>query len=163
MNDVIITPPEGYEIDKENSTFECIKFKPKELTYDDIAKELFLHKDICFIGTTGNIIKTEMTSIGHLDPNNSVSEKQCERLLAINQLMNVAYYFNEIVDKDVDYSKICRYIPFIEETTGRLKVFSDTTPFIKMGIVSFKTRKSAEKAIQILGEEKIKLAISLED
>lgn len=23
-----ITPPEGYEIDKENSTFDCIKFKP---------------------------------------------------------------------------------------------------------------------------------------
>lgn len=23
-----IIPPEGYEIDKENSTFECIKFKP---------------------------------------------------------------------------------------------------------------------------------------
>lgn len=23
-----IVPPEGYEIDKENSTFECIKFKP---------------------------------------------------------------------------------------------------------------------------------------
>ena len=23
-----ITPPEGYEIDKENSTFECIRFKP---------------------------------------------------------------------------------------------------------------------------------------
>ena len=23
-----IVPPEGYEIDKENSTLECIKFKP---------------------------------------------------------------------------------------------------------------------------------------
>ena len=23
-----IVPPEGYEIDKENSTFDCIKFKP---------------------------------------------------------------------------------------------------------------------------------------
>ena len=23
-----IIPPEGYEVDKENSTFECIKFKP---------------------------------------------------------------------------------------------------------------------------------------
>lgn len=26
--EVKIIPPEGYEIDKENSTFECIKFKP---------------------------------------------------------------------------------------------------------------------------------------
>lgn len=30
-----IQAPEGYEIDKENSTFECIKFKPikKGITY----------------------------------------------------------------------------------------------------------------------------------
>lgn len=26
--EIKIVPPEGYEIDKENSTFECIKFKP---------------------------------------------------------------------------------------------------------------------------------------
>lgn len=26
--EIKITPPEGYEIDKVNSTFECIKFKP---------------------------------------------------------------------------------------------------------------------------------------
>lgn len=26
--EITIVPPEGYEIDKENSTFECIKFKP---------------------------------------------------------------------------------------------------------------------------------------
>jgi len=28
--EIKITPPEGFEIDKENSTFECIKFKPIE-------------------------------------------------------------------------------------------------------------------------------------
>lgn len=28
QKEIKITPPEGYEIDKENSTFECIKFKP---------------------------------------------------------------------------------------------------------------------------------------
>ena len=26
--EIKITPPEGYEVDRENSTFECIKFKP---------------------------------------------------------------------------------------------------------------------------------------
>ena len=31
-NEVKIDVPEGYEIDKENSTFECIKFKKKETT-----------------------------------------------------------------------------------------------------------------------------------
>ena len=28
--EIKITPPEGFEIDKENSTFDCIKFKPIE-------------------------------------------------------------------------------------------------------------------------------------
>ena len=41
--EIKINIPEGYEMDKENSTFECIKFKPikKELTYEDVAEELF--------------------------------------------------------------------------------------------------------------------------
>ena len=34
--EIRIQVPEGMEIDKENSTFECIKFKPKEITYVDI-------------------------------------------------------------------------------------------------------------------------------
>lgn len=51
--------PEGYEIDKENSTFECIKFKPikKDITYDDICNTLFVEKQWCFYTTTdGNVI-----------------------------------------------------------------------------------------------------------
>ena len=38
--EIRIQVPEGMEIDKENSTFECIKFKPKEITYVDIQKKL---------------------------------------------------------------------------------------------------------------------------
>ena len=34
-----IQVPEGMEIDKENSTFECIKFKSKDLTYQEISKK----------------------------------------------------------------------------------------------------------------------------
>ena len=37
--EIRIQVPEGMEIDKENSTFECIKFKPKEITYQEIAKK----------------------------------------------------------------------------------------------------------------------------
>ena len=39
-----IQAPEGYEIDKENSTFECIKFKSikKNITYEDICNNLLI-------------------------------------------------------------------------------------------------------------------------
>lgn len=47
--------PEGYEIDKENSTFECIKFKPIEsLTYEGACKETFKN-GAYYIGNTGEI------------------------------------------------------------------------------------------------------------
>ena len=37
-----IQAPKGYEIDKENSTFECVRFKPiHNATYKDISNMLF--------------------------------------------------------------------------------------------------------------------------
>lgn len=41
MKSMKITPPEGYEVDKKNSTFEEIKFKPIEyLTLSDITSKI---------------------------------------------------------------------------------------------------------------------------
>ena len=61
--EIKITVPEGYEIDKENSTFECIKFKKKGLTYDDVAEKLFKNKKTYFIGALANI--TDYTPEGN--------------------------------------------------------------------------------------------------
>jgi hypothetical protein len=36
--EIKIVPPEGYEIDKENSTLECIKFKPISISPNRITK-----------------------------------------------------------------------------------------------------------------------------
>ena len=43
-NEIKINVPEGMEIDKENSTFECIKFKPKWIPKrgDVVVSEEFL-------------------------------------------------------------------------------------------------------------------------
>ena len=158
MNEVRIQIPEGMEIDRDLSTFECIKFKLKELTYDDIAKKLFVGNPIFYIDSHGDIERI-YDKTDCLDSNNAVSRKQCQRILAINQLINVAYYFNEIVDKDV-YRPTERYTLFIEGNE-KVGVFKDTLPFRKTGVVYFKTQKSAKQAIKILGEETIKLAISL--
>ena len=38
--EITIQVPEGMEIDEENSTFKCIKFKPKEITYADITQKI---------------------------------------------------------------------------------------------------------------------------
>ena len=43
--EVKIQVPEGYEIDKENSTFECIKFKRKNISYEEILSVVFNEVD----------------------------------------------------------------------------------------------------------------------
>ena len=93
--EIKINIPEGYEMDKENSTFECIKFNPikKELTYEDVAEELF-SKNMFTSDINGKIFW--ISSYGaKLDKNNTTNRKQLERLFALNQLFNIAEYYNK--------------------------------------------------------------------
>lgn len=92
--EIKINVPEGYEIDKENSTFECIKFKPieKELTYKDVAKELF--DDIYYFTDRRGKLDSTRDSVAKDDKNNAATKKQLERLMALNQLFNIAEYYN---------------------------------------------------------------------
>lgn len=93
--EIKINIPEGYEIDKENSTLECIKFKPikKYITYKDVCNNIFAEKCGYYIGPSGDIWDTSLEEFTY-DANNAPNRKQIERLLALNQLMNIAYYYN---------------------------------------------------------------------
>lgn len=104
--------PEGYEIDKENSTFEHIRFKPikKDITYEDVCNALFVN-DTYFTSDRGCIHKgarwdTEIIS----DKNIATTEKQLKKLLALNQLLNIAEYYNKLhgngVNSVIKYDKI---------------------------------------------------------
>lgn len=106
--EIKINIPEGYEIDKENSTFECIKFKPikKYITYKDVCNNIFAEKYGYYIGPSGNICDTSLEEFIY-DVNNTPNKKQLERLLALNQLMNIAYYYN-----DKQYMRVGYYIEY---------------------------------------------------
>lgn len=45
MKQIKINIPEGYEIDKENSTFECIRFKPKPQVYWSVEHKAVVVED----------------------------------------------------------------------------------------------------------------------
>lgn len=95
IKEIKIKVPEGYEIDEKNSTFECIKFKPikkKELTYEDVADNLFC-KLYYYISGRSKIVIGPPES--NKDKNNAIDKKQLERLLALNQLLNIAEYYNK--------------------------------------------------------------------
>lgn len=96
--EVKIQIPEGYEIDKENSTFECVKFKPikKDITYKDVCKNLFSKDKIGFYITDSGIIDSNIIDCYADDKNNATNKKQLEKLLALNQLLNIAKYYNRL-------------------------------------------------------------------
>lgn len=116
--------PEGYEIDKENSTFECIKFKPikEDITYKDVCNKLLKNKINYYINEYGQI--SDMTLVANAcDKNNATNRKQLEKLLALNQLLNIAEYYNKntaefnvryriCYDRDNYYYKVVPYATY---------------------------------------------------
>lgn len=89
--------PEGYEVDIVNSTFECIKFKPvkKDITYDDVCNKLFERNSGYSINQYGKIDNFCLAS-HRFDVNNAPNREQLKRLLALNQLLNIAEYYNKL-------------------------------------------------------------------
>lgn len=152
-----ITPPEGYEIDKENSTFECIKFKPiKKLTYNDICNKLEkkFHKDKSLSKISHAVFYDEDTPYPIYD--SCTSQKQVQKLLAINKLMNVAKYLNG--DWKPFNSNIITWYIEIDNQTNKIE-YNWTIIYVSH-IAYFKTRELAKQAIEILGEDTIRLALS---
>lgn len=91
-----VQTPEGYEIDKENSTFECIRFKliKKDITYEDVCNSIL--KTGYYTDNRGRILYvTDYVDDVKIDKNNATNKKQLERLLALNQLLNIAEYYNK--------------------------------------------------------------------
>ncbi len=160
--EIKITLPEDYEIDKENSTSEYIKFrKKKRLTYENIADQLFTNNNgVYYINSNGDVVYAfSMNSDNRKKPNNATCKKQLEKLLAINKLMNVAKYLNgnwkpnwENINEDKYYLRVNR----TSENTFEI----GDTKMICSDIAYFRSRELAQQAINILGEYTIRLALS---
>lgn len=95
--EIKIQAPEGYEIDKENSTFECVKFKPieKYITYADVCNKIF-KEFYYYIDNIGNINEYKKPDDFLLDKTNANNSRQLKKLLALNQLLNIAEYYNTL-------------------------------------------------------------------
>jgi hypothetical protein len=153
-----IEVPQGYEIDKENSTFEKIVFKKveEELTYEKISLKLFELKDHYYTNADGIIRET---SIGWNCPNAAPTEHQLQRLLSLNKLMNVAHYLNDGWEPDWENANICKY--HLYYTYPHKKILVDYNLSFQTSNVYFKSEELAKQAVEILGEETIKLALGV--
>lgn len=141
--EIKIKVPEGYEIDKENSTFECVKFKPiKKLTYKDLVEELFNYT-YCYTNEHGKIITSTGFSIAKEDKNNATNRKQLEKLLALNQLLNIAEYYNKKSPKEG--KKI--YCINLDERNLEYFIQDYTSSIVIRGLVPIFNNKEDAKAV----------------
>lgn len=128
--EIKIQAPEGMEIDRENSTFECIKFKPKELKYQEISKKF--------------------------QPYNysvSTNAKNLSKLITFRKLLEIADYLNG--DWKPDWNSDTQYKYYISYNEDK-KFYIGSCYYTNQGLAYFSSRANALKAIEIIGEEELK-------
>lgn len=126
-----IQAPEGMEIDKENSTFECIKFKPKRITYDDIQNKIMPYTDTVF------------TTPRH--------HQKCD---TFRKLLEVADYLNGDWKPDWDNQSQVKYLIQYDHIRKQFKI--DFYSHTSINPICFSSRENAQKAVEIIGEEELK-------
>lgn len=155
MKKLEIEIPNDKEIDWEASAKQKqIVFKDKQLTYTDVCKRLF-KKEHYFIDTNGSLccaIESANTC-----PNNASTKHQLECILAKNKLANCAVYLNNGWKPDLYTDNgfcivLDGYNNLVIDSCGVLCPYS-------LGKVIFKSRELAKQALEILGEETIRLAL----
>lgn len=148
MNDnkeINIQIPKGYEIDRENSTFECIKFKPveRDLTYNDVCKNLFKGNHRYYISSNSSV----QPCIGTTYSDNEAPKiNQLRKVLAINKLFNIAKYYNGDWIPDWSYKKESWYT--IVKISDCYVVYD--CDFINVGMPIFKNKEDARSVIDNL-------------
>lgn len=128
------------EIDMENSTFECIKFKPISLTYSDIQKSF-----------QTNDSDRQGSYIAEIQ----CSDKHENQLIIYRKLLEIADYFNKDWKPDWYDCNECKFTVYFDYTLGCLTVAALRT--CANGLPIFRTCADAYKAIQLISENKLKI------
>ena len=156
MSKLEIEIPNGKEIDWEASAEqERIVFKDKQFTYDDMCQKLF-RNGYCFIGAFGQIATNGKNENYRIDPSNATTRHQLECILAKNKLANVARYLNGNWASSFNDR---HYIIWMHPATKSLHT-EQAQLSSEYSTVIFKSEKLAQQAIEILGEETVKLALT---
>lgn len=154
-NELTIEIPKGKIVNWEESKKQNkIVLKDKQLTYENICKKLFSEKSY-FITNESTIHPTfEKKQI--FSSNCAFTQHQLECILAKNKLATVAMYLNNGWKPSCDYD-----IFLLVKTQMGISAFevANGSCASDCGSIWFKSREAALQAIEILGEETVKLAL----
>lgn len=159
-NELTIEIPNGKIVDWEKSKKQNkIVLKDKQLTYKDVCEKLF-REHCCFIANDGSIehiFGCNESTI--MDKNNATTEHQLECILAKNKLANVAKYLNDGWKPGItDSGHFDAWVLFAtpdKDFIGCVKIEYCS----QNSNALFKSKELAHQAIEILGEETVKLAL----
>ena len=155
-NELTIEIPEGKIVEWEESKKQNkIVLKDKQLTYEDVCKELFKNKKIFYTGSGGdiNIVQPLDVMVDWIcNKNNATTEHQLECILAKNKLANVAKYLNN--GWKPNKGDFVFYLTHWEYLSVGMYHFENYG-----NQIIFKNREVAQQAVEILGEETVKLAL----
>ena len=142
IKEVKIQVPDGYEIDKENSTFERIKFKPikKYITYKDVCNKLFKKFQGYLISGYGEIEDFFYES-DKFEKNSATNRKQLDRLLALNQLLNITEYYN------IQHVKFDKCYTILYDNNNKKYIVIEVSPFYSFGIKPIFNRMEDVQAV----------------
>lgn len=138
MKELKINVPEGYEIDKEASTFECIKFKPinKVNIWEDIKRI-----NGVYINSLSDIAPISGKSEDETDVNIFIDEKHAKSALAMAQISQLMpYYGGPITDKEWKDAGKIKYC--IENYLGSMEF---TTAYCYSTLLGFHTEEQRDK------------------
>lgn len=155
MKQITITVPDNCELKQDGNTYTIVE-KEKKVTYEDVSKKLFGNRTCFYVNTIGEIVEATRIVLDVSEPpNNCTSKKQAEKLLAINKLMNVAKYLNGDWQPDWDYRHEKKYYISVDNEQIKINFLTD----LHCSVIYFKSEELVRKAIEILGEETIRLAL----
>lgn len=125
-NQLTIDIPEGMEIDLENSNLVkgIVKFKKKNITYENVQDALKLGKNCKSI---------------------IINEGNASKLVALSKLMNIAKYYNG--DQKPDWSNIDKYKYYITYNGVDDTYAVDYNSIYTYSNIYFKNRKDAQTVI----------------
>ena len=141
MKQITINIPDNYELKQDDNSFTIVEKKEKKLTYEDILIEL---KPII-----------NLTLSAGLDFY-ATSCKMINKIHAINKLMIVAKYLNGDWQPNWEDTNGKFFIAPNHEAS-RFDIEEDV--IYQNSYIYFKSMELAKQAIEILGEETIKLAL----
>ena len=141
-----------------NAMFPKETLQPRPLTYEDVARELF--KDGAWQPDEDEIVGVPVYN-EIVVPKcwlNFTSQKQTEKLFAINKLLNVARFLNG-KDWEPDWSDIGTSKWSIEIDNRDNKLYPKAFLYSNHSIVYFPNSKTVLQAIQIIGKDTVRLAL----